>query len=223
LRYYAANDRQSCSSAASNFGSVRNVTYDGALESQSLVPTQDNHSYWEYLPSLNLNLHPVSNINLRFGVARSITLPEYIDTAPSGILTIIDPNSRNYNPQLRPNFGTFGSTQLEPIAALATGAGFPLPLIQASTGNLDANLTYAINKHIELTASAVNITRETRKEYLGTPTALVNYYDRPVSIRWVAALASKSSSRAVPLAGFEARRAATRPHACRGSDCTASN
>jgi len=38
---------------------------------------------WEYLPSLNLNLHPVSNINLRFGVARSITLPEYIDTAPS--------------------------------------------------------------------------------------------------------------------------------------------
>ena len=37
----------------------------------------------------------------------------------------------------------------------------------------------AINNHIELTASAVNITRETRKEYLGTPTALVNYYDRP--------------------------------------------
>jgi hypothetical protein len=63
---------------------------------------------------------------------------------------------------------------------LATGAGFPLPLIQAATGNLDANLTYAITKHIELTASAVNITRETRKEYLGTPTALVNYYDRPV-------------------------------------------
>lgn len=299
------------------FGSVRTITYDGALESQSLVPTEDKHSYWEYLPNLNLNAHPARNINLRFGVARSVTMPEYLDTAPSGILTIIDPNSRNYNPQLRPDFGTFGSTQLKPIAAwnydvtfeyytpfhgsviaslfykdisnfilqttvngvsvpgqtlkfqiqgpqnissatakgfeigfnqpfaflpspfdglgvqanytyvkshidsdltdaqygipgtskhnanvvayfekygfglrvgytyrsptlLATGAGLPLPLIQKSIGNLDANLTYALNKHLEFTASAVNITREKRTEYLGTPTALDNYYDRPV-------------------------------------------
>jgi outer membrane receptor protein involved in Fe transport len=63
---------------------------------------------------------------------------------------------------------------------LATGAGLPLPLIQKSIGNLDANLTYALNKHLEFTASAVNITREKRTEYLGTPTALDNYYDRPV-------------------------------------------
>jgi iron complex outermembrane receptor protein len=299
------------------FGSVRNITYDGALQSQSLVPTQDSHKYWEYLPNLNLNAHPVSNVNLRFGVARSVTMPEYLDTAPSGILTIIDPTSRNYNPQLRPDFGTFGSTQLKPIAAwnydltfeyytpfrgsviasvfykdisnfilqttvngvsvpgqtlkfqiqgpqnissatakgfeigfnqpfsflsspfdglgiqanytyvtskiksslvdaqygipgtskhnanvvayyekygiglrlgytyrsatlLATGAGLPLPLIQRAISNLDANLTYALTKNIDLTASAVNITRAKRRDYLGTPAALVNYYDRPI-------------------------------------------
>jgi outer membrane receptor protein involved in Fe transport len=197
------------------------------------VPTQDNHSYWEYLPSLNLNLHPVSNINLRFGVARSITLPEYIDTAPSGILTIIDSNSRNYNPQLRPNFGTFGSTQLEPIAAWNYDLTFEYYTPFQGSVIASAFLKDISNFILQTTVNGVTVPGQTlkfqiqgpqpRKEYLGTPTALVNYYDRPVSIRLVAALASKSSSRAVPLAGFEARRAATRPHACRGSDCTASN
>jgi TonB-dependent receptor len=298
------------------FGSVRNVTHDGALISQSLVPTSDSHEYWEVLPNLNLNAHPSRNINLRFGVARSVTMPEYLDTAPSGILTIIDPNSRNYNPQLDINYGTFGSTQLKPISAwnydltfeyytpwrgsvvlsafykdisnfilqttvngvsvpgqtlkfqiqgpqniasawakgveigfnqpftflgspfdgfglqgnytfvkshiesdlsdaqygipgtskhnanvvayyekyglgirvgytyrsttlLATGAGLPLPARQAPNSNVDLNLTYDLTKNLELNASVVNVTGSKRLEFLGTRTAIINYYDRP--------------------------------------------
>ena len=99
------------------FSSVRNITADGALLSQTLVPTIDRNQYWEVLPDLNLNAHPNENINLRLGIARSITLPEYADTAPSGVLTIYDRTSRNYNPIQYPDYGTFGSTQLKPMSA----------------------------------------------------------------------------------------------------------
>jgi TonB-dependent receptor len=39
--------------------------------------SSDTYSYWRYLPSFNLTLAPWKNTNLRFGVAKTISLPDY--------------------------------------------------------------------------------------------------------------------------------------------------
>lgn len=39
--------------------------------------SNDSYSYWKYLPSINLTLSPWKNTNLRFGAAKTISLPDY--------------------------------------------------------------------------------------------------------------------------------------------------
>jgi len=102
------------------FGSVRRVTRLGTAfveQSTTRIPTRDTNSYWQFLPNLNLNFHPTSNLNVRFGVARSISLPQYNETAPAGSVSIVDTTAPGYDPVRDQNFGSFGNTQLEPTSA----------------------------------------------------------------------------------------------------------
>jgi len=39
--------------------------------------SSDTYSYWRYLPSLNLTLSPGRNTNIRFGIAKTVSLPDY--------------------------------------------------------------------------------------------------------------------------------------------------
>lgn len=137
------------------FSSVRTVTADGALEAQNLVPTSDSNRYWSVLPNLNLNAHPAQNINLRFGVAKSISLPEYADTAPSGILTIYDRNSRNYNPLQHRDFGSFGSTKLKPMSAWNYDLTFEY--YTRSRGAIIASLFYKDISNFILTTTTAGV------------------------------------------------------------------
>lgn len=50
----------------------------------------DSYSYWRYLPSLNLTLKPADNVNLRFGVGRTMSVPEYSQLRPNSNVNIYD-------------------------------------------------------------------------------------------------------------------------------------
>jgi iron complex outermembrane recepter protein len=83
---------------AQAFAAVRRVTRVGGGPTtigETRTATIDDNGYWEFLPNLNMTFHPTSNINLRFGVARSISLPQYETTAPTGTVSVYD---RNYPP-----------------------------------------------------------------------------------------------------------------------------
>ena len=105
------------------FSQVRVIDRSGFQYSNVSVPTIDTNEYWQFLPSLNINLRPSEKSAIRLGIARSLTLPEYNDLAPLGSVTIFnrnvpstDPN-RIYDPARDRDSATFGNTQLNPITA----------------------------------------------------------------------------------------------------------
>ncbi len=71
------------------------------------VPVTTGGDYWEYLPSVNLNWSVREDIALRFGLAKTMSRPEYQDLAPIINVTIpADPTengtARAGNPDLDP-------------------------------------------------------------------------------------------------------------------------
>lgn len=283
-------------------------------------PTRARSNRWEFLPNFNLTLNPADNINVRLGVARTLSLPQYENLAPTGDIVLFQgtpanpidpavnqPSSGFGNIDLRPitswnydltfeyytpnrgaliasvfykdisnlilitstrttlpgqgatvfnqvgpvnissgraygfevgfnqpltflaapfdgfgiqgnytyvdskfnsnlpeaQFGFVGSSKhnfngtiyyeksgfgvrasynyrSSNLVGLIGRQGSPLSLIQGPTAQLDINANYKIFRNVEITASANNVTGRDRRDYISVPTALGNYYDRPV-------------------------------------------
>ncbi|MEJ0087271.1 MAG: TonB-dependent receptor [Pseudomonadota bacterium] len=85
----------------------------GSVISTTSQPGEGETSYWNYLPSLNVLFKPRANINLRFGFARTITLPSYTAMAPSGTATYY----QSFNGVQYPNTFYGGNLYLKPTEA----------------------------------------------------------------------------------------------------------
>jgi TonB-dependent receptor len=76
----------------------------GVDDVEEIVTT--NNDYWTYLPSLNLNLALNDNMALRLGISRTMSRPDYQDTAPINRIKLDDDGTDNSatvgNPALRP-------------------------------------------------------------------------------------------------------------------------
>jgi TonB-dependent receptor len=79
-------------------------TTSGVDDVEEIVTT--NNDYWTYLPSLNLNLALNENMALRFGISRTMSRPDYQDTAPINRIRLDDDGTDNSatvgNPNLKP-------------------------------------------------------------------------------------------------------------------------
>lgn len=100
--------------AAKSFAQVshRGTATDGNVNTSTVnTPTSDTNAYTRVLPSVNLNLHPSDQLAIRLGVSRSMSLPQYEDSRPSGTIIIqdIDPNG------VRRSNANFNNTRLKPI------------------------------------------------------------------------------------------------------------
>ena len=79
------------------------------------VPVTVSEDYWELLPSLNLNFALRENVALRFGVAKTLSRPEYSEMAPIiQIISLPDPN----DPQAQVGSAIAGNENLDPMTAL---------------------------------------------------------------------------------------------------------
>lgn len=74
----------------------------------------DGNSFTEFLPSLNSTFELANNINLRFAVSRTASLPSYEFLVPQGSATIYVDKSNPLYANI-PDDATFGNTQLKPI------------------------------------------------------------------------------------------------------------
>ena len=90
-------------------GSTRNV--DG-----SFTPTTTQFDYWEILPSLNLRLAMSETVDLRFGYSKTLTRPEYKETAPV-IRILRDFEIDEATGQGSVGLATAGNPDLDPIVA----------------------------------------------------------------------------------------------------------
>ena len=103
--------------AATAYTAIRTVSAVGnVVISGTSRQITDETSYWNYLPSANLTLHPSDKINLRFGVAEVMSRPEYEALAPRNTVTFIDPNDPLRDPTANP-LANGGNTQLKPLTA----------------------------------------------------------------------------------------------------------
>ncbi|MDB5453441.1 MAG: TonB-dependent receptor, partial [Caulobacteraceae bacterium] len=101
---------------SSAFQTVTLTAGAGRIVSQQAIPISDTNKYWEYLPSANLTLHPMSNVNVRLGVSKVMTRPEYESTAPKNTVTIFDRTDPTIDPTQLDNAST-GNTKLKPLTA----------------------------------------------------------------------------------------------------------
>ena len=102
---------------ATAFTAVQTVSAVGnAVISRDSRQITDRNSYWNYLPSANLTLHPTDNMNVRLGVAKVMSRPEYEFLAPRNTVTFIDPNDPLRDPTANPT-ASGGNTHLKPMTA----------------------------------------------------------------------------------------------------------
>lgn len=90
-------------------GSTRNLD-------NTFTPTTTQFDYWEYLPSINLRWITSPTTDLRLGYSKTLTRPEYKDTAP--VIRILR------EPEIDPDTGitdvgraTAGNPELDPITS----------------------------------------------------------------------------------------------------------
>ena len=114
----------------------------------------DSNKYWEYLPSVNLTLSPQPNINVRFAVARSITLPTYFQLAPIGKADIIVPDANGT--RLGNNRAASGNTKLNPTKA--TNYDFTTEYYTSYGGSYITSLFYKDVKDLIVTATVSGVT-----------------------------------------------------------------
>ena len=76
-----------------------------------------NNDYWEYLPSVNLNLAVNQNTALRFGFSKTLSRPEYSDMAPiiSATLPVCEPDQL---PEDCKGNAKSGNADLSPMTSL---------------------------------------------------------------------------------------------------------
>jgi TonB-dependent receptor len=82
----------------------------------TMTPVSDSNSYWNALPSANLNLHLQKNLNLRLGAGEVMSRPEYTYTAPNNSLTLLQ-TSDPLNDLSQNRKATLGNTKLKPMTA----------------------------------------------------------------------------------------------------------
>ena len=75
----------------------------------------DNNSYWKYLPSFNLSLQPRDSVTLRLSVAKTMSLGNFSQLAPSGKASLVTPNSVGLIADK--NTASSGNTHLKPTSA----------------------------------------------------------------------------------------------------------
>ena len=90
---YTDNEATALQEVESNIGTT-----------EEIVTTVND--YWTYLPSLNLNLAIKDNMALRLGISRTMSRPDYQDTAPINRIRLDDEGIENSavigNPSLNP-------------------------------------------------------------------------------------------------------------------------
>ena len=102
---------------ATAFTAVQTISAVGnVVISRDSREITDKTSYWNYLPSANLTLHPSDNMNVRLGVAKVMSRPEYEALAPRNTVTFIDPTDPLRDPTANPT-ASGGNTRLKPLTA----------------------------------------------------------------------------------------------------------
>lgn len=81
---------------------------------KTLIQAKNNYTTW--LPSLNLTLHPNNNTNVRLGISRTMSRPEYEQIAPINVVSVPDPALQTTNQNSR-GTGAIGNPQLKPETA----------------------------------------------------------------------------------------------------------
>ncbi|MEC4723962.1 TonB-dependent receptor [Shewanella sp. D64] len=96
---------------------TKNEATAGTLSNDPAVELNTiSNDYWEYLPSLNLNLGMTESTALRLGVSKTLSHPEYSDMAP--IIRINIPNCEpNDTAEDCKGTGKSGNPDLEPMTA----------------------------------------------------------------------------------------------------------
>jgi TonB-dependent receptor len=83
---------------------LQEIELPGGEITEEMVTTVND--YWTYLPSLNLNLAINDNMALRLGLSRTMSRPDYQDTAPINRIRIDEDGTDNSaiigNPSLKP-------------------------------------------------------------------------------------------------------------------------
>ena len=92
-----------------SYGSTRNVD-------NSFTPTTTQFDYWEYLPSVNLRWVFTPTTDLRFGYSKTLTRPEYKDTAPV-IRILSEPEIDPVTGEMTVGRANAGNPELAPIVA----------------------------------------------------------------------------------------------------------
>lgn len=85
----------------------------GQLISQVAEAVSAENAYWKALPSANLKISPIEKLNLRFGFAKTLTLPGLSSLRPDGQVIYDLP----YNNLQLPNTFSGGNTYLKPTTA----------------------------------------------------------------------------------------------------------
>src|SRR5882724_28842 len=79
------------------------------------VLVSQTNSYNTFLPAANLNMHPREDINVRFGIGRTMSRPEYQDLSPQNSIGIPDPKLGLGTTTV--GSATVGNTALKPTTA----------------------------------------------------------------------------------------------------------
>ena len=77
------------------------------------TPFADQYNYWEILPTANITVKPLHNMNVRLGVAKTMSLPEYPALIPNVSLQINTP----LNGVVVPSTLSAGNLHLKPMTA----------------------------------------------------------------------------------------------------------
>lgn len=97
-------------------GTTRRIGFQSApITSSVLNLASVENDYTEYLPSLNMTLMPQEHVNLRLGIGKTISLPDYLAVAPRGTANIVDPQPPSGFREN--NFASVGNTFLKPTKA----------------------------------------------------------------------------------------------------------
>lgn len=150
LRAVRTEEQASAISAVQTVSAVGNVVI-----SSTSRPTTDTNSYWNYLPSANLTLHPSDKMNVRFAVAEVMSRPEYEQMAPRNTITFINPNDPLRDPTANPQ-GSGGNTQLKPLTAWNYDA--TLEYYTDNKGAFYGSVFYKDVKNFILNEPAINVT-----------------------------------------------------------------
>lgn len=140
---------------SSALSSLRFQRFDRSISSQVSIDTVDRNSYWNFLPSLNLNFEIGSSTNLRIGLSKVLSRPEFDLTAPRNSLTLPDP-ADPLNDLTQNGFGVAGNTQLK--AATASQFDLTLEHYTPNDGALYGSVFYKDIKDFVITIADLDAT-----------------------------------------------------------------